>query len=77
MNNEKILIVEDEKVIALDIQRRLERYGYSVVGMGVPSSRTNFANSSLERRKGARPSGSKRARISTPLCVRHCRLATS
>ncbi|MEI6874466.1 MAG: diguanylate cyclase, partial [Spirochaetota bacterium] len=33
MNNEKILIVEDEKVIALDIQRRLERYGYSVVGM--------------------------------------------
>jgi diguanylate cyclase (GGDEF)-like protein/PAS domain S-box-containing protein len=33
MNNEKILIVEDEKIIALDLQRRLERFGYSVVGM--------------------------------------------
>jgi len=33
MSHEKILIVEDEKVIALDIQRRLERSGYSVVGM--------------------------------------------
>lgn len=33
MNNEKILIVEDEKIIALDLQRRLERFGYQVVGM--------------------------------------------
>lgn len=33
MNNEKILIVEDEKIIALDLQRRLERFGYTVVGM--------------------------------------------
>ncbi len=33
MSKEKILIVEDEKVIALDIQRRLERYDYTVVGM--------------------------------------------
>jgi diguanylate cyclase (GGDEF)-like protein/PAS domain S-box-containing protein len=33
MNNERILIVEDEKIIALDLQRRLERFGYSVVGM--------------------------------------------
>jgi diguanylate cyclase (GGDEF)-like protein/PAS domain S-box-containing protein len=33
MNNENILIVEDEKIIALDLQRRLERFGYSVVGM--------------------------------------------
>jgi len=33
MSKEKILIVEDEKVIALDIQRRLERYDYIVVGM--------------------------------------------
>lgn len=32
MNNEKLLIVEDEKIIALDLQRRLERFGYSVVG---------------------------------------------
>jgi diguanylate cyclase (GGDEF)-like protein/PAS domain S-box-containing protein len=30
MNNEKILIVEDEKIIALDLQRRLERSGYRV-----------------------------------------------
>jgi len=33
MNNERILIVEDEKIIALDLQRRLERFGYSVIGM--------------------------------------------
>ena len=33
MNNESILIVEDEKIIALDLQRRLERFGYSFVGM--------------------------------------------
>lgn len=33
MNNEKIVIVEDEKIIALDLQRRLERFGYQVVGM--------------------------------------------
>ena len=33
MNNERILIVEDEKIIALDLQRRLERFGYQVVGM--------------------------------------------
>ncbi len=33
MNNERILIVEDEKIIAIDLQRRLERFGYIVVGM--------------------------------------------
>jgi diguanylate cyclase (GGDEF)-like protein/PAS domain S-box-containing protein len=33
MNNERIVIVEDEKIIALDLQRRLERFGYQVVGM--------------------------------------------
>lgn len=33
MNNERILIVEDEKIIAIDLQRRLERFGYAVVGM--------------------------------------------
>ena len=27
------MIVEDEKIIALDLQRRLERFGYSVIGM--------------------------------------------
>jgi len=30
---EKILIVEDEKIIALDLQRRLEKYGYIVIGV--------------------------------------------
>ncbi len=33
MLNEKILIVEDEKIIALDLQRRLEKFGYHVSGM--------------------------------------------
>lgn len=33
MNNERIMIVEDEKIIAIDLQRRLERFGYQVVGM--------------------------------------------
>lgn len=31
--SEKILIVEDERLIALDLQRRLERYSFSVVGI--------------------------------------------
>ncbi len=30
MDNERILIVEDEKIIALDLQRRLERFGYVI-----------------------------------------------
>jgi diguanylate cyclase (GGDEF)-like protein/PAS domain S-box-containing protein len=30
MESERILIVEDEKIIALDLQRRLERFGYTV-----------------------------------------------
>ncbi|MFP4378252.1 MAG: EAL domain-containing protein [Spirochaetales bacterium] len=33
MSHERILIVEDEKIIALDLKRRLERYGYVVVGL--------------------------------------------
>ena len=32
MDSERILIVEDEKIIALDLQRRLERFGYQVCG---------------------------------------------
>jgi diguanylate cyclase (GGDEF)-like protein/PAS domain S-box-containing protein len=32
MDSERILIVEDEKIIALDLQRRLERFGYHVCG---------------------------------------------
>lgn len=31
MSNERVLIVEDEKIIALDLQRRLEKFGYTVV----------------------------------------------
>ncbi len=30
MESERVLIVEDEKIIALDLQRRLERFGYMV-----------------------------------------------
>ena len=30
MSNEKILIVEDERIIALDLQRRLENFGYII-----------------------------------------------
>jgi diguanylate cyclase (GGDEF)-like protein/PAS domain S-box-containing protein len=33
MKNERILIVEDEKIIALDLQRRLEKFGYLVVDL--------------------------------------------
>ncbi len=33
MCERRVLIVEDEKIIALDLQRRLEKFGYSVVGL--------------------------------------------
>lgn len=33
MNKTRILIVEDEKIIALDLQRRIERFGYEVIGV--------------------------------------------
>ena len=33
MKNEKILVVEDERIIAIDLQRRLERFGYTVVAI--------------------------------------------
>jgi diguanylate cyclase (GGDEF)-like protein/PAS domain S-box-containing protein len=33
MAEERVLIVEDEKIIALDLQRRLEKFGYSVVAL--------------------------------------------
>ena len=32
MSNHKILIVEDEAVVSLDIGRRLEKMGYEVIG---------------------------------------------
>jgi diguanylate cyclase (GGDEF)-like protein/PAS domain S-box-containing protein len=35
MQKETILIVEDEKIIALDLLRRLEHFGYNVVGTAV------------------------------------------
>lgn len=33
MSKERILIVEDEKIISLDLQRRLEKFEYNVVGL--------------------------------------------
>ncbi|TFG61614.1 MAG: GGDEF domain-containing response regulator, partial [Spirochaetales bacterium] len=33
MKKERVLIVEDERIIALDLQRRLERFDYTVVGL--------------------------------------------
>jgi len=33
MGQERILVVEDEKIIALDLRRRLEKFGYEVVGL--------------------------------------------
>jgi diguanylate cyclase (GGDEF)-like protein/PAS domain S-box-containing protein len=33
MSEERVLIVEDEKIIALDLQRRLEKFGYDVVAL--------------------------------------------
>src|SRR5258708_38015533 len=45
----KILIVEDEHIIALDLQARLKRQGYDVVG-AVPSG-----EKALERAAVARP----------------------
>jgi diguanylate cyclase (GGDEF)-like protein/PAS domain S-box-containing protein len=33
MGNERILIVEDERIIAIDLQRRLEKFGYRVTGI--------------------------------------------
>ncbi len=33
MADDRILVVEDERIIALDLKRRLERFGYQVVGL--------------------------------------------
>jgi diguanylate cyclase (GGDEF)-like protein/PAS domain S-box-containing protein len=33
LDESRILIVEDEKIICLDLQRRLEKFGYAVVGI--------------------------------------------
>jgi len=37
MGNERIFIVEDERIIAIDLQRRLSRLGYSVCGSAASS----------------------------------------
>ena len=34
-DRESILIIEEEKILALDLLRRLERFGYEVVGMAL------------------------------------------
>lgn len=39
MNNEKVLIVEDENIVALDLKRRLLKLGYDVIGMASNSTR--------------------------------------
>ena len=49
MNNNKILILEDEKIIAIDLQRKLERFGYFVVGM------TEQAEQAIELAKELNP----------------------
>lgn len=38
MEQDRILIVEDERIIALDLRRRLERFGYRVVGMAAEAN---------------------------------------
>jgi diguanylate cyclase (GGDEF)-like protein/PAS domain S-box-containing protein len=38
MAEERVLIVEDEKIIALDLQRRLEKFGYTVVALASTAS---------------------------------------
>ena len=46
MPDERVLIVEDEKIIALDLQRRLEKFGYSVVALA--STATEAVEAALE-----------------------------
>mgnify|MGYP006275159441 CR=1 FL=1 len=48
MAEERILIVEDEKIIALDLQRRLEKFGYSVVALAATADEA--VESALEYR---------------------------
>ncbi|MFP4152241.1 MAG: EAL domain-containing protein [Alkalispirochaeta sp.] len=46
MAEERVLIVEDEKIIALDLQRRLEKFGYRVVHLA--SNADDAVSSALE-----------------------------
>jgi diguanylate cyclase (GGDEF)-like protein/PAS domain S-box-containing protein len=34
LSKESLVVVEDERIIAIDLKRRLERYGYRVLGIG-------------------------------------------
>ncbi len=44
--NARILIVEDESVIALDIKRRMERFGYDVAAITVTGEEASSGSSS-------------------------------
>ena len=39
MNNAKVLVVEDENIVALDLKRRLSKLGYNVIGMASNADR--------------------------------------
>ncbi|MES3007849.1 MAG: EAL domain-containing protein [Pseudomonadota bacterium] len=39
MSNEKVLVVEDENIVALDLKRRLKKLGYDVIGMASNANR--------------------------------------
>ena len=48
----KILIVEDESIVAMDIQRRLERLDYAVVGLDyVDFAMVSFGDAAHEKRE--------------------------
>ncbi len=49
MDSQRILIVEDERIIALDLQRRLEKFGFNVVGIAAA------ADESVELAREYRP----------------------
>jgi len=49
MDNERILIVEDEKIISLDLQRRLEKFGYRVAAV------CSTGNDAVDKAKELRP----------------------
>jgi diguanylate cyclase (GGDEF)-like protein/PAS domain S-box-containing protein len=48
MDTDRILIVEDERIIAIDLQRRLERCGYQVVGLATSAASAVEAASELK-----------------------------
>lgn len=48
MNHTKILIVEDEAIVAMDLQQRLEQLGYSVVGTAMGGAKALELSGLLE-----------------------------